>query len=120
MRLGQTIIAGILLASVSTSVLAQDWVADRLRGGVLQLEGGSWVTLERGDVVPDGRQIRTLGDGRVELVRGQERIALAANTEIAIRDAAGQSPSWPSGAMFSIFQCRRRCWRPWSRVRSSP
>lgn len=86
----KVIILAAMLASTSTAVLAQHWIAERLRGSVLQLESSSWVALEHGDVVPDGRKIRTLGDGRVELVRGQERIALAGNTEIAIRDAAGQ------------------------------
>jgi hypothetical protein len=90
MRFGKVVLVALMLASVSSSVLAQDWIAERLRGGVMQLEHGSWVALERGDVVPDGRKIRTAGDGRVELVRGQERIALAGNTEIAVRDAPGQ------------------------------
>jgi len=90
MRFTKVIILAAMLVSTSSAVLAQEWIAERLRGRVLQLEGGSWTALERGDVVPDGSRIRTLGDGRVELVRGQERIALASNTEIAIRDAAGQ------------------------------
>lgn len=84
------LLAAMMLSSISTSALAEDWIAERLRGQVLQFEHGDWTALERGDVVPDGRKIRTGGNGRVELVRGQERIALASNTEIAVRDAAGQ------------------------------
>ncbi|SMQ70268.1 FecR family protein [Devosia lucknowensis] len=90
MRIGKAAFLAIMMASVSSAVLADDWIAERLRGSVMQFQGGDWVALQRGDVVPDGRKIRTAGDGRVELVRGQERIALAANTEIAVRDAAGQ------------------------------
>lgn len=90
MRVIKTILVAAMLSLVSMSALGQDWVADRLRGGVLKFEGGSWVTLARAEVVPDGGKVRTLGDGRVELVRGQERIALGSNTEVAIRDAAGQ------------------------------
>lgn len=90
MRFGRSTLFAFLLASVSTSVLAQDWVAERLRGGVMLFEQGTWVAVERGDVVLDGQKIRTSGDGRVELVRGQERIALAGNTEISIRDAGDQ------------------------------
>lgn len=79
--------AVILLASVSSGVLAADWVVDRARGQVLQWEQGRWAPLERGDAVPDARKIRTGADGRADLVRGEERISLAPNTEIAIRDA---------------------------------
>ena len=86
----KTAFLALMLASVSTAALAQDWTAERLRGQVLQFEHGDWTALERGDVVPDGRKIRTGSTGRVELVRGQERIALAGNTEVEVRDAAGQ------------------------------
>lgn len=89
----------ILMASTSAAVLADDWVADRLRGDVKIFERGAWTVLERGDIVSDGDKIRTSGTGRAELVRGQERIALAANTEITIRDEAGQ-------AMTSLIQSR--------------
>lgn len=90
MQFGKSALLALMLASVSTVALAQDWTAERLRGQVLQFEHGDWTVLERGDVVPDGRKIRTGASGRVELVRGQERIALAGNTEVEVRDAAGQ------------------------------
>ena len=90
MRPGKSIIAALIMALASSSAMADDWVAERLRGSVMQFQGGQWVELKRGDIVPDGRKIRTASDGRAELVRGAESIALAANTEIFIRDAAGQ------------------------------
>jgi hypothetical protein len=109
MRLFKAAVLASMLAAISTSVFAEDWVADRLRGGVMQFEGGSWVGLERGDIVPDGRKIRTLGDGRAELVRGQERIALAANTEIAVRDAPGQKMTSVIQTLGSVtIQAERR------------
>ncbi|WP_338720239.1 FecR family protein [Devosia sp. XK-2] len=99
MRVGKSIFAVLVLASLSSVAMADEWIAERLRGGVMQFEHGNWVVLQRGDIVPDGGKIRTAGDGRVELVRGQERIALAADTEIAVRDAAGQK-------MTSVIQSR--------------
>lgn len=63
------------------------------------MQGGDWVTLTRGQVVPDGGRVRTESNGRVELVRGAERISLAANTEISIRDAGDQK-------MTSVIQSR--------------
>ncbi|WP_084620069.1 FecR family protein [Devosia chinhatensis] len=90
MRMGKSAILAVMLAAISTSTLAQDWVAERLRGTVLQLEGGEWTSMERGAIVPDGQTIKTAADGRAELVRGQERISLAGNTQISIRDSAGQ------------------------------
>lgn len=109
MRVIETILVAAMLSLVSMSALGQDWIADRLRGGVLQFEGGSWVTLDRADVVPDGGKVRTLGDGRVELVRGQERIALAPNTEVAIRDAVGQKMTSVIQTMGSVtIQAERR------------
>lgn len=90
MRVNRSIL--VLIASVSfcSVALADGWIAERLRGGVQQYEGGNWVVLERGDIVPDGGKVRTTGTGRVDLVRGQESIALGPNTQIAVRDAAGQ------------------------------
>ncbi|MEQ9636997.1 MAG: FecR family protein [Devosia marina] len=109
MRVIKTILVAAILSSVSMQALGQDWVADRLRGGVLQFEGVSWVTLDRADVVRDGGKVRTLGDGRVELVRGQERIALSPNSEVAIRDRAGQKMTSVIQTMGSVtFQAERR------------
>ena len=86
----KSILATLALACSCSVAIADEWIAERLRGDVLQYERGNWVTLERGDVVPDGGKVRTTGTGRVDLVRGQESIALGPNTQIAVRDAAGQ------------------------------
>ena len=90
MRIHRSVLAIITVISFTSVALAEDWIAERLRGQVMQFERGDWVTLQRGDVVPDGGKVRTAGDGRLELVRGQESIALGPNTQIAVRDAAGQ------------------------------
>lgn len=90
MCIGKSVLVALTLCCTSSVALADDWIAERLRGGVMQYESGSWIALERGHVVPDGGKVRTTGTGRVELVRGQENIALGPNTQIAVRDAAGQ------------------------------
>ncbi len=119
-----------LLVSVSSGALAADWIVDRARGDVRQWEGGQWVALQRGDAIPDARKIRTGADGRVELTRGQERISVASNSEIAIQDAgeARMTSVLQSFGSVSIeaerrnvqhFSCRLRCSPPWSRAPSS-
>ena len=75
-----------LTLSVVSPLLADDWVAERLRGSVLILKGGEWAALQRGDVVSDDSYIKTLGNGRVEFTRGAEMIALAGHTMIQIID----------------------------------
>ncbi len=62
----------------------------KLRGEALQLVGNDWAPLNRGDVVPDHRVIRTLASSRAMLQRGSETIELAANTQIRIFDKAGK------------------------------
>lgn len=90
MRIARSVLAALTLMSFSSVALADEWIAERLRGTVMQFERNTWVALERGDVVPDGGKVRTASNGRLELVRGQESIALGPNTQIAVRDAAGQ------------------------------
>jgi hypothetical protein len=51
-----------------------------------------WQPLRRGDVIPDSRVVRTLGNGFVELVRGQETLDLEPDTQIQIYDKAGSTP----------------------------
>lgn len=70
--------AATCCATISAS-LADDWVAVRLRGNVLELVDGQWHRLRRGDVVPDDRVIQSKG-GRATFVRGEETIELAPNT----------------------------------------
>jgi hypothetical protein len=84
-------ILGVLLALLLPAAAhADDWVAIKLRGDVLQLVDGAWQELGRGDVVPDDRVIRTLRNGRVDFARDSETISLAGNTQIQIRDKAGE------------------------------
>ncbi|HEV2515580.1 MAG TPA: FecR family protein [Devosia sp.] len=87
-----TLLGLVMVMSVASgsAVLADDWVAVKLRGQVLQLVAGDWAKLQRGDVVPDDRVIRTLGNGRVDLQRDAEVVSLGGNTQIQIRDKAGK------------------------------
>lgn len=87
----RTVLAVLALALSSTIALADDWVAARLRGVVLQLVDGEWQKLGRGDIVPDSRVIRTLS-GSVEFERGGERVSLGANTQIQIYDEVRKRP----------------------------
>ncbi|MHA6300155.1 FecR domain-containing protein [Devosia sp. CAU 1758] len=84
------LLAVMLVCMASGSVVAQEWVASRLRGEVQLFERGQWVPLQRGDSVDNGEKVRTGPGGQVELVRGQESISLAASTEVEIRDEAGR------------------------------
>jgi hypothetical protein len=82
----------ILLLSISGLAAADDWNAVRLRGQVLQLIDGAWQPLHRGDMVPDGNVVRTLGSGMVDLVRGEETVSLKPNTQIVIADRSAKKP----------------------------
>ena len=86
-------IAAILvtgLIGLSTAAHADDWVAAKLRGIVLTQQDGKWVPLQRGDVVPDARVIRTLASGNVEFTRDGETIDVFGDSQIQIHDRAGQ------------------------------
>lgn len=82
----------VLCIALPVSAFADDWLVTKLRGNALQLVGADWAPLERGDVVPDDRVIRTLGGGRAMLQRGRETIEIAANTQIRILDKVGGKP----------------------------
>jgi hypothetical protein len=84
------IVAMMAVAAFSTATMADDWVATKLRGIVLQLVDGEWVKLQRGDVVPDDRAIRTMRSGRVQFTRDAETIDLGPDTQVQIVDRAGQ------------------------------
>jgi hypothetical protein len=51
-----------------------------------------WQPLNRGDVVPDSRVVRTGSFGTVELQRGEETLTLGANTQISIADKHAAKP----------------------------
>jgi len=72
-----------LVASFVTPVFADDWVAQKLRGKVLELVDGAWQPLVRGDAVPDGHVVRTLGNTRVLFRRGTETVELGPDTQVA-------------------------------------
>jgi hypothetical protein len=80
----------VVLASLlaAAPALADDWTVIKLRGDVQQLIDGNWTVLNRGDIVPDDRSIRTQIDGHADLQRGQEVVTLGASTQIQIHDKA--------------------------------
>ena len=79
----------VLCIALPASAFADDWLVTKLRGEALQLVDGDWAPLERGDVVPDDRLIRTLAGTRAMLQRDMETIELSASTQIRIIDRAG-------------------------------
>lgn len=85
-------LALMILALGSATAVADDWVAVRLRGAVLQLVDGQWAKLGRGDVVPDSRVIRTLRGAMVEFRRGEEHVSLGGDTQIQIYDEVRKRP----------------------------
>src|SRR5690349_3301858 len=86
----------VILLFLAFSVLftlgasADEWVAERLRGGVFAYVGETWVALNRGDVVPDDRVIRTQNNGRVTFTRDAEVIEVGPNSQIQIIDKSGR------------------------------
>jgi ferric-dicitrate binding protein FerR (iron transport regulator) len=91
MRVLSWFLLAALMVLPTTGALADDWTAVRLRGVVLEFVHGDWQRLERGDVIPDSRSIRT-ANGRVTLVRGAETVELGPNTQIQIFDRGGRRP----------------------------
>lgn len=88
-RFAVVTLAAVLFAGPA---IADDWVADKLRGKVLQLVDGQWQPLARGDVVPDSRPVRTLATGYVSFTRGGETVELGPRTQVQIYDRAGSKP----------------------------
>src|SRR4051812_37719811 len=83
-RAGLTAATFILLSTVVA--LSDDWTAAKLRGRVLQLVDQQWQPLQRGDIVPDGHVVRTLGGAQVQLTRGEETVDVGPDTQIQITD----------------------------------
>ena len=81
---------GVAMLSLSSPVLADDWVVTKLRGAAAILTGETWGPLKRGDVVSDDRAIQTLDGGRITLQRGKEVIELGPHTAVRIDDRTGQ------------------------------
>jgi len=80
----------LLLALGAIPAVADDWIAQRLRGRVLEQVDGEWRVVARGDAVSDTHAIRTGGNGRVLLVRGTETVELGPDTLVEIIDRDGQ------------------------------
>src|SRR3569623_1583440 len=85
-------LAAAILMGTTSAAFAEDWTASKLFGNVLQLVDGQWQPVARGDVVPDGRVIRTVGFGRATFTRGNETVDVGANTQIQIFDEKRQKP----------------------------
>lgn len=79
-----------MVLGLTTTVLADDWQAFKLRGGVFAFVDEQWQQLARGDVVPDDRIVRTAPNGRVQFKRGAETIDLGPDTQIRIFDRDGE------------------------------
>ncbi len=62
----------------------------KLRGAVQQMVGATWVSLKRGDIVPDDRFVRTLADGHVDFQRNKEIVTLAPGSLIQIIDRSDE------------------------------
>lgn len=80
--------AAAVVLLLTAPAFADDWQAVKLRGIVLQLVDNQWQPLQRGDVVPDTRVLRTTISGHAEFTRGAETIDLEPNTQIQIFDKA--------------------------------
>ena len=89
-----TLFSGLALSLISFTSLAfaDDWVATKLRGTVLQFVDQQWQPLKRGDIVPDSRFVRTAPNGMVELTRGAETVSLDPNSQVRIFDKGGAKP----------------------------
>src|SRR3569832_850757 len=85
-------LVAVFLLGTTSAAFADDWTASKLFGNVLQLVDGQWQPVARGDVVPDGRVIRTVGFGRATFTRGNEIVDVGANTQIQIFDEKRQKP----------------------------
>ena len=90
----QAMVAGLAVSLISLTSLAaaDDWVATKLRGTVLQFVDQQWQPLKRGDIVPDSRFVRTAPNGMVELTRGAETVSLDPNSQVRIFDKGGVKP----------------------------
>jgi hypothetical protein len=71
-----------LVASLVTPAIADDWIAQKLRGVVLELVDGDWQKVERGDAVPETRVVRTLGNARVLFQNGSQTVELGPDTQV--------------------------------------
>lgn len=88
------VLAACLLTMWPMNALAEDWVVADRSGTVFVLTGAEWVDLGRGDIVPGGSVIRTVGRGNVLLKLDGNRLALGTNTTAEIVQAANDHTGW--------------------------
>jgi len=81
------VLLSLMMLLFAVPALADDWQVNRVRGDVTQKIDGSWQAVQRGDIIPNDRYLKTGEDGRVGLVRSRETIELEGNTQIRIQDA---------------------------------
>lgn len=87
------ILTTFMLALFPLAALADDWVAERLRGRVFVQIDGTWEPLTRGDVVSDNSPIQSTLSGRATFERDNETVTIGGATIIQIIDLASSGPS---------------------------
>ncbi|MCF4098860.1 FecR family protein [Maritalea mediterranea] len=75
---------------VTTSTQAEEWVADKLRGGVFVFDGTQWQQIFRGYTVDSSCAIQTKPDALVVFTHGKESIKVGGDTRIRINDRGGE------------------------------
>lgn len=90
MRIATAGAIGLAALLLSSTAMADNWTATKLRGGVFVFIDGGWSQIARGTVVPDGTVLRTQGNGRVTLVRGAESVAVGPDSQIEVIDRDGE------------------------------
>ncbi|WP_421761387.1 FecR domain-containing protein [Devosia sp.] len=83
-------IVGIALILSVLPAHAADWQATRVTGVVEQSVNDQWLPLQRDDIVPDGRPVRTLADGQVDLRRDTDLLSLGPATQVAITESTAE------------------------------
>jgi uncharacterized membrane protein YgcG len=83
------VVATIVSCIFTTSAMAEEWMASKLRGAVFVYENAEWQQIFRGHVVDSSNAIQTSPNARVIFTRGQESIDVRGDTRIRIRDRVG-------------------------------
>lgn len=75
--------------AVSSSAMADDWIAASVSGVVMTVKNGQWAHLRPGDVLSDRQQVRSLASGDATFEREGETVSIAGNTQISISEERG-------------------------------
>ncbi|WP_127144951.1 FecR domain-containing protein [Pelagibacterium montanilacus] len=94
MKLHSLVLGLISALILAIPAMAEHWHADRLRGVVLMMAGGDWVAVQIGDVVDDGRVLRTGADGHVTLRSGPQLVEMRPNSQIQLTGEPGRARTW--------------------------